>query len=146
MPNDGAPASALIQGRARAVGAWLARPQATAPSLAEAMMGRGCLTIHRAGDGMPLSLDWSGPVVVVQASQHEGPHRFHDLRSALAFFEAVLLSHAAGAGGTGSAPGSQRPCGRAAEQAPRKREGAGAAELAGILAHALQAGVADASA
>ena len=84
-------------GRARAASVWLARSRVTTSCLMKAMMGRGRVTIHAATGGTVLfSLDWSGPLIIVKGDELESPYRFHEMKSAIAFFDAVLLSYAAG--------------------------------------------------
>ena len=98
MPSDYAPStSVLLQSRTRAASVWLARSRVTASNVMKAMMGKDRVTIHSAiGGRIVFSLDWSGPLIVIQGDGIQSPYRFHDLRSAIAFFDAALLNHAAG--------------------------------------------------
>lgn len=98
MPSDHAPPTySFLPGRTRAVSVWLARSRVTASCEMKAMMGKNRVTIHSAtGGGLLFSLDWSGLLVVVASGELESPYRFHDLKSAITFFDAVLLSHVSG--------------------------------------------------
>lgn len=97
LNNDALLISPFLQRRTRAVSFWLARSRVTASDVMKAMMGRGRVTIHSASDGNVLfSLDWNGPLVVVKGDGLDSPYCFHDMKSAITFFDAVLLDYAVG--------------------------------------------------
>lgn len=104
--------SPLLQSRTRVASVWLARSRVTASCLMKAMMGKSCLTIHSAAGGNLLfSLDWSGPLIVVKGGDLESPYRFHDLKSATTFFDAVLLNHVVSPSEARSAASDLLECG-----------------------------------
>lgn len=97
LNDDASLISVLMQSRTRAVSVWLARSRVTVSDVMKAMLGKGRVTIHSASGGnVMFSLDWSGALVVVEGNGFESPYRFHGLKSAITFFDAVLLNHAAG--------------------------------------------------
>lgn len=97
MPSDYAPSTSVLrQSRTRAVSVWLAQSQVTASCVMKVMIGNGRVTIHSATGGNVLfTMDWSGALVIVEGNELESPYRFHDLKSAVMFFDAVLLNRAA---------------------------------------------------
>ncbi len=94
MPSSDASTPVTHQRRTSSASLWLARSRVTTSCQMKAMIGSNCVTVHAASSGRLLfSLSWADQMIEVKESELEESVHFYEMKTAVTFLEAVLLSY-----------------------------------------------------